>query len=121
MPLKSKLFAGDRRLQDCLVNDSAHVTLGTKGDFVSKIHTALLIIEGVSVNAGELKSQTYGPSTAAAVQRYKEKRKIINASYQHSADNIVGKMTIAKLDEEVLRAEARPIDPNVKPHIPSFT
>ena len=38
---------------------------------------------------------------------YKQKRNIINYSYQTRADNIVGKMTIAALDEEMLDWERR--------------
>ena len=46
-------------------------------------------------------TQTYGPSTAAAVLSYKTKRQIINRSYQTTPDSIVGKMTIASLDAEM--------------------
>jgi hypothetical protein len=52
---------------------------------------------------------SYGPATAAAVLAYKQKRKIINFSYQTTADNIVGKMTMAALDKEMLAAELKPI------------
>ncbi|MCY2978476.1 MAG: hypothetical protein NTU79_07405 [Planctomycetota bacterium] len=41
-------------------------------------------------------------NTAAAVLAYKTKRKIINRDYQMTADNIVGKMTMASLDREML-------------------
>jgi hypothetical protein len=37
----------------------------------------------------------YGKQTADAVLAYKKKRGIINRGYQASADNIVGKMTMA--------------------------
>jgi hypothetical protein len=53
-------------------------------------------------------SQTYGPSTADAVLRYKTDRDIVNRSYQQAADNIVGKMTIQYLDREVAELEKRP-------------
>jgi hypothetical protein len=36
---------------------------------------------------------------------YKKKRNIINRSYQTQADNIVGKMTIASLDNEMMARE----------------
>jgi hypothetical protein len=47
----------------------------------------------------------YGPATANAVLRYKRKRDIVNRSYQTSADNVVGKMTIASLDREIKALE----------------
>ena len=40
---------------------------------------------------------------------YKQKRNIINRSYQTKADNIVGKMTMAALDKEMLEAELTPV------------
>jgi peptidoglycan hydrolase-like protein with peptidoglycan-binding domain len=107
MALRSKLFSGEKRLQDCLTQDSAHVTPGSQGSYVQKIQTALLILDGVSVAAAELNSESYGPSTAQAVRQYKTKRAIINHSYQTTADDIVGKMTIARLDSEMVEAEAK--------------
>src|SRR5947207_10279060 len=43
--------------------------------------------------ADELAATSYGPSTSAAVLAYKEKRDIVNRSYQTKPDNIVGIMT----------------------------
>ena len=37
--------------------------------------------------------------------RTKKARNIVNATYQKEADNIVGKMTIAQLDKEMLRLQ----------------
>ncbi|MGB8473588.1 MAG: hypothetical protein WCE61_05815 [Candidatus Acidiferrum sp.] len=108
MPLKSKLFAGDPALQACLTKDSAHITLHARGHHVSKIQTAIFILEEVSVAPAELRSQTYGPSTAAAILAYKRRRNIVNRAYQTHADNIVGKMTIAELDREMVIAERCP-------------
>jgi hypothetical protein len=119
MALQSKLFSGEKRLQDCLLQDSAHVTPGCHGSFVQKIQTALLILDGVSVDAGELKSESYGASTAAAVRQYKARRSIINHNYQTTADNIVGKMTIERLDREMVEAEAR--REHTPPASPPFT
>ena len=39
---------------------------------------------------------------------YKKKRKIINYSYQTSEDNVVGKMKIAALDEDMLARQKVP-------------
>jgi hypothetical protein len=108
MALLSTTFAGDTRLERCLVDDSAHLTLGTKGEFVGKVQAALMFVDNADIAESELASQTYGPSTAAAVLKYKQKRNIINTSYQKQADNIVGKMTIKALDAELQQAENSP-------------
>ena len=108
MPLRSKLFAGDKALEACAVQDSAHITLNAIGPHVSKIQTALFVLDEVSVAARELQSQTYGPSTAAAVLAYKQRRRIINFGYQAQADNVVGKMTIAAMDAEMVIEEKLP-------------
>jgi hypothetical protein len=94
-----------------LTEDSAHITINARGNHVSKIQTALFVLENVSVAADELRTQTYGRSTAAAVLAYKVRRKIINYSYQKQADNIVGKMTIARMDREMIFAESLPPAP----------
>lgn len=109
--MQSKLFSGDQKLEACLVQDAAHITLGATGPHVSKIHTALLTLDNYSVAAQELRTMTYGHSTANAVLAYKRKRRIINYSYQHQADNIVGKMTIAAMDREMRVKEGMPSMP----------
>lgn len=106
MPLRSQLLRDDQALQRCLVSDPAHVIPGARGPHVARIQTALKWIEQPEIAVGELRGQTYGPTTAAAVLAFKNKRRIINPAYQRTADNIVGKMTIARLDEEVARLEA---------------
>ena len=108
MPLRSKLFRGDPKLEACLVNDSAHIITGAVGPHVSKIHTALFATDGADVAAAELQAARYGPSTAAAVLAFKRKRDIVNRSYQTQADDIVGKMTIAALDGEMALGEVTP-------------
>lgn len=99
MALQSELFRDDSRLQRCLVSDPAHVTRGDVGDHVSRIQIALLRLGWGDIDQKELSSRTYGPSTAQQVLAFKQAFDIINRSYQKTADNIVGKMTIAKLDE----------------------
>ena len=64
------------------------------------------MLEGGQISAFELQKKFYGPDTARLVLAYKTRRKIINKSYQTKADNIVGKMTIQKLDEEMVAAES---------------
>ena len=46
MGLVSRHFRNDKKLQDCLVKDSAHVTKDAKGDHVGKIQAALITLEG---------------------------------------------------------------------------
>jgi len=101
MALSSKLFRDDQRLQACEVNDAAHLTLETRGEHVAKVQMALFAIDRLTIDRSELVSQTYGRSTARAVLAFKTKRQIINRSYQNTPDEIVGKMTIARLDQEM--------------------
>jgi hypothetical protein len=101
------LFRDDVALQNCLVKDSAHVTPGSRGQHVGKIQTALSILEGALMDSDELASNSYGPSTADAVLAYKRRRDIVNRTYQQRADNIVGKMTIASLDRDMVQGEGR--------------
>ena len=105
MSLQSKLFRGDRALEAAAVSDSAHVTPGSLGRHVSKIQAALSFIDGAVISGLEIQRASYGPSTARMVLLYKQKRNIINRSYQTAADDIVGKMTIASLDREMLKQE----------------
>lgn len=108
MPLHSRVFRGDPKLEACLIQDSAHVTQGATGEHVAKIQFALATIDNLGIAPRELSTGTYGASTADAVLAYKTKRKIINRSYQTRPDNIVGKMTIASLDKEMLVHEHQP-------------
>ncbi|HKE43712.1 MAG TPA: hypothetical protein VKB41_04150 [Steroidobacteraceae bacterium] len=108
MALTSKLFRGDAALDACLTKDSAHVLQGARGPHVEKIHRALATLDGAIIAPAETAKATYGKTTAAAVLAYKTQRGIINRSYQQTADNIVGKMTIASLDKEMLEEERRP-------------
>lgn len=107
MPLKSELFRGDSKLEACALNNQAHITQGARGEHVSKIQMALLRINQAFIDPAELSTQGYGPSTAAAVLKYKQERNIINRSYQTQADDIVGIMTIAHLDNDMVEWERR--------------
>jgi hypothetical protein len=108
MPLVSYLFRDDQRLQTTLVSDPAHVAPGSSGAHVGKIQVALVDLDNAKIAEGELKCKTYGPTTAQAVLAYKQARKIINFSYETTADNIVGKMTIAALDKEMAAKQVAP-------------
>jgi|SRR5687768_13175982 peptidoglycan hydrolase-like protein with peptidoglycan-binding domain len=102
MALRSNIFSPNQRLQKTLISDPAHVVPGERGDHVARIQAALKDLDGLAIDEVELSRKVYGPSTAAAVLSFKRARKIINRSYQTSEDNIVGKMTIAALDKEML-------------------
>ena len=108
MPLRSQFLRDDLALQKCLELDQAHVTPGASGPHVGKIQLAVTLLEKTSsIPVAELRARTYGPGTANAVLKYKQKRNLINRAYQATADNIVGKMTIASLDNELLAVEQR--------------
>ena len=107
MALQSKLFRGDPKLEAAAVLDSAHITIGARGEHVRKIQYALIVLDGVNI----AQDGAYGAETAAAVLAYKRKRNIINRSYQTQADDIVGKMTMVSLDTEMLRHEIVPHAP----------
>jgi len=101
MSLNSRLFRNNSALEACLIKDSAHLTPGTTGEHVRLVQKALVYLGEKSISGHEYRHGLYGPTTAAAVLDYKQRRRIINFSYQKQADNIVGKMTIQRLDSEV--------------------
>jgi len=108
MPLRSNLLAQDEMLQACLISDAAHIQLGAEGDHVRRLQFALAILDGATIGPDEVRSKKYGPSTAIAVLNYKTKRRIINFNYQSRPDDIVGKMTIKSLDDEMVAKEVGP-------------
>lgn len=109
MALQSQLFRFDPKLESAAVSDEAHIAPGATGPHVGKIQLALKMLDRAAI----AQDSVYGLATAAAVLAYKQKRNIVNRSYQAKADNIVGKMTIDALDAEMLRAEAD----NARPRI----
>ena len=113
MALTSNLMKGDPRLEPCALQDTSHITQGLSGAFVKKIQEALKQTDGAVIAPGELATSTYGPGTAAAVLKFKQKRGITN--YAGALDNIVGKKTIAQLDKEMFakeRGASPPPDPD---------
>src|SRR5882757_3396448 len=104
MALQSKLFSNDRQLEAAAAFDSAHVMTGARGEHVRKIQQALIQLDGATIQADGI----YGPKTAAAVLAYKRKRNIVNRTYQTTADDTVGKMTVAAMDKELLAREIVP-------------
>ncbi len=71
------------------------------GNHVAKIQYALGVIAGEPLDI----DGQYGPKTAAAVLSFKQKWNIINPTYQTQPDEIVGIMTIATLDEQMVSIE----------------
>jgi hypothetical protein len=107
MGLQSNLFRGDPKLEAAAVSDPAHILPGALGDHVAKIQSALMQLDDAQINSADLQRAHYGPSTAQAVLNYKKQRNIVNHAYQSHADNIIGKMTIASLDQEMALLESR--------------
>lgn len=105
--LTSSLFRTDQRLIACQKSHQAHVTPGATGEHVRKIQLALYVLDNLQVDPEEIRLRSYGSSTANAVLRYKERRAIINRSYQSKPDNIVGIMTITALDQELAAWQLR--------------
>jgi peptidoglycan hydrolase-like protein with peptidoglycan-binding domain len=101
MALKSRLFRGEPKLEAAAVSHAAHITQGASGEHVLKIQLAVARLDGVPITQDSI----YGRETAAAVLAYKQKRNIINRSYQTKADDIVGIMTMAALDQEMSQLE----------------
>jgi hypothetical protein len=106
--LQSKLFRGDPKLEAAAVSDRGHIVPGVSGNHVGKIQHALMLLDDAVIEPAEADAGHYGASTANAVLSYKKKRKIINRAYQTQADNIVGIMTMADLDKEMLENEKQP-------------
>jgi len=113
MPLVSSLLRDEPRLQSALVADTAHVVPGAQGRHVGLIQKVLLVLEKAKISEGELRASQYGPTTADAVLAYKRKRNIVNRAYQTTADNIVGKMTIAQMDNELVLLDLRGVSGRV--------
>ena len=105
MGLKSRLLSGIPEFEAAAVSDPAHILLGAIGDHVAIIQEALIALDGATISQSELATKRYGPSTAHAVLLYKQRRNIINFSYQTKADSIVGRMTMASLDKSLLQLE----------------
>lgn len=115
MALESKIFTipPDQKLKDCAENPSGHIsqTANNQGGHVSRIQTALRLLAQTEPNLAvftnkpefnkDFADRKYGKGTADAVLNYKIGRVIIDRSRQTQADNIVGKMTIDWLDNEM--------------------
>ena len=108
MALFSALFRHVKELETCQTNDAGHLTPGSRGFHVRLVQTALCRLGFKLITGQEYIDGVYGPTTAAEVLRYKTSRSIINHAYQSKPDNIVGKMTITRLDGEMVILEHIP-------------
>lgn len=116
MALQSQLFRGDPKLEAAAVSDPAHIAQGAVGKHVRKIQLALIQLDDAALEP----DGNYGPATARAVLAWKQKRNIVNRSYQSQADDIVGKMTIAALDREMVQKEGESPDEAGRIHCRCF-
>jgi peptidoglycan hydrolase-like protein with peptidoglycan-binding domain len=129
MELTSELFKNNKKLQNCLNRDADHIVanepplrrgVNDQGDHVALIHRALRqVIPNPSFGLEEA-TETYGPKTAEVVRQFKAMQNppILNKALRQTVpDNIVGKQTIAALDEQVGRKKPPPppVAPPVKP------
>ena len=100
--LISKLFRDNERLQKCLKIPQEHVVPGSQGEHVGLIQQAIMRLGAGVIAVSEITNQKYGPSTSQAVKFFKgPPRNIINKAYQAAPDEIVGQMTIERLDTDM--------------------
>ncbi|MCA9190851.1 MAG: hypothetical protein KDB03_03775 [Planctomycetales bacterium] len=118
MVLRSKMLQGNSKLEAASVSHSAHIVQGAKGPHVGLIQRALIKLNRQAIDREELRLQFFGNSTATAVLAFKNQRQIVNRSYQSRADNIVGIMTMAAIDQELCIAESTPIATTLVPTSP---
>jgi peptidoglycan hydrolase-like protein with peptidoglycan-binding domain len=131
--LESKEFTTDvpasvrQRLTACLESDPDHILPqsmgGRPGPHVEVIQKALEKIRTTSPGLG-LPSITdppgiYGSSTAAAVLKYKQVNGIQRSG--QPMDNIVGRMTITRLDDELKNLSSPRPEPPVPPAVPRLS
>jgi hypothetical protein len=111
MALQSLLFRDEPKLQACAEHDAAHVTAGQHGEHVRRIQRALeILVPDLTLPASEKNAGRYGTATANAVLKYKREHRppIINPKYQSQPDSVVGRMTIAALDQDLLAGGPSP-------------
>ena len=106
--LRSDLFKDDPKLEACATSPAGHIApakpgqVPPRGAHVAKIHEALAILEpGATIQKPRRLAWSTALRPPTPCWPTSGGKKIINTSYQHEADNIVGQMTIAKMDEEL--------------------
>jgi hypothetical protein len=132
--LKSRELTADQppgvrlRLNSCLSSDGAHIVPGSSGPEVQAIQNALkkisaarldLALPDIMDKAGE-----FGDTTVAAVHRYKDGGngagdRIVRAG--QPLDDIVGRMTITQIDDDLLSLVRPAPPPQPRPAPPPVT
>jgi hypothetical protein len=103
-----------KQLSDCLNLDPAHIQPGDTGDQVAAIQDVLEILRRRLPALGLLqikkdKRGEYGEDTAKAVKRYKEINVIVRTG--QPLDDIVGRMTITQMDNDLVNGPPPPGPP----------
>lgn len=105
--------AVQKQLTNCLNLDSAHIRPGDKGDHVAAIQDALTALRQRLPDLGLLeikdKRGEYGDDTRNAVKKYKEINNIVRKG--QPLDNIVGRMTITQMDNDLVNGPPPPEPP----------
>ena len=128
-PLRSRHFTNRaedqvRRLNQCGTDDAFHIEAGQSGLHVGAIQAALLAFSARAnsvralvpllklqppmprISSAEIDSRTYGDTTRAAVKAYKRAFDI-RRSGQTDPDDIVGIMTIDRMDDHMHAIEGQ--------------
>lgn len=107
-----------QRLSACLANDAQHITPGQKGEHVRAIQSALAAIGKLRPELGLPANQdppgTFGPGTVKLVHQYKMQNHIVRPG--QPLDDIVGRMTITQIDDDLLGDKPEP-DPPPSPEV----
>jgi peptidoglycan hydrolase-like protein with peptidoglycan-binding domain len=102
------------KLNACLAADSAHIKPGQKGDHVAVIQKALNTIRLRKPDLGlpEIKDSEgdFGSDTRTAVLTYKTKNAIKRSG--QPLDPIVGRMTLTRLDDDLMNGPVPPGKPD---------
>lgn len=103
-----------KRLRDCLNFDPAHIQPKDEGKHVAVIQDVLEILRQRLPDLGLLQIKNdprgvYGKDTADAVKKYKEINNIVRTG--QPLDNIVGRMTITQMDNDLINAPPLPGPP----------
>ena len=106
MALKCKLFVDDANLEAAAVHNQSHIHRGARGSHVGKIQKALARLDDAVIDRAEVQANLFDASTERAVLHFKQKRNIVNRTYQDRPDAIVGIMTMSAMDHEMVEFES---------------
>jgi hypothetical protein len=141
--IRDKKLDVTKRLELAATVDPQHILNPQRGAHVRMIHRALIKLRNAppitvdgsnlpeeeveaynrmisdlrkapQISESELKSTTYGPTTAAVVKAYKVSRDI-RRTPKSAVDNVVGIQTTRAIDTDLIIADGRPIPPRPAP------